>query len=82
MKDEIPSVLCSVTRSYSYKLNCGGYETRDFFCSQTCECRLDDAEETSRKVYQFCKKQVLESVEEYCREHDMMDHFQKKEGRR
>ena len=57
-----------ITRSFSYKLNRGNYESADFFCSQRAECFEADAEETSRKVYAFCKGQVLRDVNEFIEE--------------
>lgn len=59
---------CEITRSFSYKLNVGNYESRDFFMSQKVECRIEDAEATSEAVYQFCKQQILKSVAQYTRE--------------
>ncbi len=61
---EKPSKLVEVARSFSYKLNAGNYESRDFFCSQKAECREDEAEEVSDRLYAFCKAQVLKSVAE------------------
>ena len=57
--------LVEVVRSFSYKLNCGNYESRDFCCSQKAECRAEDAEEVSEKVHEFCKRQVLKAVAQY-----------------
>jgi hypothetical protein len=54
-----------IVRSFSYKLNCGNYESRDFFCSQKAECAAEDAAHVSEMLYQFCKSQVLASVREY-----------------
>jgi hypothetical protein len=54
-----------IVRSFSYKLNVGSYESRDFFCSQKTTCDADDAEAISELVYQFCKTQVLKSVVQY-----------------
>lgn len=51
-----------VARSYTYKLNTGNYETRDFFCSQKAECRPEDADLVSEKLYDFCKRQVMKAV--------------------
>jgi hypothetical protein len=63
---ELPGALrVEVARSFSYKLNCGNYESRDFFCSQKAECNAEDAEHISAQLYQFCKSQVLASVREY-----------------
>lgn len=57
--------MVEIARSFSYKLNTGNYESRDFFCSQKVECRAGDAEEISERVYQFCKSQVMQSVADY-----------------
>lgn len=54
-----------VVRSFSYKLNVGNYESRDFFASEKAQCRAEDAAHISDLLYQFCKSQVLESVREY-----------------
>jgi hypothetical protein len=54
--------LTVITRSYSYKLNMGNYESRDFFMSQSLECPLSKAEETSDKLYTFCREQVIKAV--------------------
>lgn len=54
-----------IARSFSFKLNCGNYESRDFFCSQKAECKAEDAETVSDAVHDFCKKQVMKSVREY-----------------
>ena len=64
-KRKYRSPLVEVARSFSFKLNVGNYESRDFFCSQKAECRLADAEATSDRLYQFCKSQVLKAVAEY-----------------
>jgi hypothetical protein len=60
-----PSALVEVVRSFSYKLNCGNYESRDFFCSQKAECRAEDAERVSDAIHAFCKAQVLKAVAQY-----------------
>jgi len=57
-----------IVRSFSYKLNVGKYESRDFFCSQSADCDIEDAEEIGDLVYQFCKRQVFASVKEYKRQ--------------
>jgi len=57
-----------ICRSFSYKLNTGQYESRDFFCSQKATCGAEDAEATSNLVYEFCKREVLRSVREYLAE--------------
>jgi hypothetical protein len=61
--------LIEVARSFSYKLNAGDYETRDFFCSEKAECRPEDADLVSERLYDFCKRQVLRAVEQYNTEH-------------
>lgn len=66
LKRNLPSDLkVEIARSFAYKLNCGQYESRDFFCSQKAKCRAEDAAHTSEMLYQFCKSQVLASVREY-----------------
>jgi hypothetical protein len=57
--------LTSITRSFTYKLNIGNFESRDFFCSQSAEVPLGEAEKTSEALYKFCKEQVIKSVNEY-----------------
>jgi hypothetical protein len=54
-----------IARSFSYKLNCGNYESRDFFCSQKAECSAEDAEAISDALHAFCKRQVMQAVTEY-----------------
>ena len=61
--------LCEIARSFSYKLNIPGYESRDFFCSQKMEVPENEAEETSKKLFHFCKQMVLRDVNEYIEEH-------------
>ena len=57
--------LVEIARSFSYKLNVGNYESRDFFCSQKAECSWEEAEAVSAKLHDFCKKQVLQALREY-----------------
>ena len=57
--------LVEVCRSFSYKLNVGNYESRDFFCSQKAEVPEIEAVETSEALYQFCKNEVIKSVNSY-----------------
>jgi hypothetical protein len=58
--------LVEIARSFSYKLNIpGAYESRDFFCSQKAECKPGDAEKVSEALYQFCKSEVVKSVNGY-----------------
>ena len=59
-----PSITrVEVARSYSYKLNVGNYESRDFFCSQKAECDIDEAQAVGRALYEFCRAQVMEAVD-------------------
>lgn len=60
--------LVEIARSFSYKLNLGNYQTADFFCSQKAEVPPKDAEETSQKLYQFCKDEVVKSIQQYLKE--------------
>lgn len=54
-----------IARSFSFKLNMGNYESRDFFCSQKAECALEDAENVADALHAFCKSQVLKAVNDY-----------------
>ncbi len=54
-----------IARSCSRKLNIGNYESVDFFCSQKVECDADEAAEIAPLVHAFCKKQVLDAVQQY-----------------
>lgn len=56
--------IVEIARSFSFKLNLGNYQSADFFMSQKSECRQDEAEEVSERLYQFCKAQVLKAVNE------------------
>lgn len=60
--------LTEVARSFSYKLNAGNFESRDFFCSQKIECPLEEAGEWSQKLFEFCKSQVMADVDKYIQE--------------
>lgn len=61
----MPIRLCEIARSFSYKLNAGNYESRDFFCSQKVECPIEEAEATSERLYAFCRAQVMRAVKEF-----------------
>jgi hypothetical protein len=60
--------MVEIARSFSFKLNLGNYQSADFFQSAKSECRDDEAEEVSEKLYQFCKHQVLKAVNEVRKE--------------
>jgi hypothetical protein len=57
--------LVEIVRSFSFKLNVGNYESRDFFCSQKAECKASEAEQVSAALYQFCKNEVLKAVNQF-----------------
>ncbi len=63
-----------VARSFSYKMNVGNYESRDFFCSQKSECMESEAEDVSERLYIFCRTQVLRAVAEYQRMREDQQH--------
>ena len=42
-----------IARSFSFKLNMGNYESRDFFCSQKAECKIEDSERVSQALHDF-----------------------------
>lgn len=66
--DHKPIVRVEIARSFSYKLNAGNYESRDFFCSEKAECAVEDALEVSAALFSFCRAQVLLAVKEYINE--------------
>ena len=57
--------LVEVCRSFSYKLNMGNYESRDFFCSQKTTVPEKNAEKASEALYEFVKSEVIKSVNNY-----------------
>jgi hypothetical protein len=65
-----------ITRSFSFKLNLGNYESADFFCSQKADCAPADAEEVSLGLYEFCVDEVMKSVK------DLKERRAKKEAAR
>lgn len=54
-----------IARSFSYKLNLGNYSNADFFCSQKAEVPKGKEEEISEALYEFCKREVMKSVNAY-----------------
>ncbi len=58
-------LMIEIARSFGFKLNVGNYESRDFFCSEKAECRMDEAEIVADQLHAFCKRQVLKAVNEY-----------------
>lgn len=71
-------IMIEITRSFSFKLNMGNYESRDFFCSQKSECRMDEADRVADALHAFCKSQVLKSVNEYKAECEALARLQTK----
>ena len=51
-----------VTRSFSFKMNLGTYESADFFCSQQADCAAADADSVSADLYEFCMDEVMKAV--------------------
>lgn len=62
--------LIEICRSFSYKVNTGDYQPKDFFCSQKAECYQEDAEKISDALHEFCKKAVMKSVNQYLKEQE------------
>ncbi len=54
-----------VARSFAFKLNAGNYQSADFFCSQKAECKPEEAEATSARLYDFCRSEVMKAVKQY-----------------
>lgn len=57
-----------VVRSFSFKKNIGNYESADFFCSAKKATTAAEAEETSQKLYDFCKAEVKKALREFEKE--------------
>jgi len=57
--------LVEVCRSFSYKMGLPKFENRDFFCSQKAEVPESEAVATSEALYEFCKSEVIKSVNKY-----------------
>lgn len=64
-----PEAKVEIVRSFSYKLNAGNYESRDFFYSQKAECLQQNAEAVSKALHDFCRAEVMRDVNAYCAEH-------------
>ena len=60
-----PPLATEITRSFSYKLNVGNYESRDFFCSQKSYAKTGDEERVSEALYSFCKNEVIKSINQF-----------------
>lgn len=61
--------LTEIARSYSYKLALPGYSNADFFMSQKVECPLDEVEEWSKRLFDYCKSSVEKEVNDYIQAH-------------
>lgn len=57
-----PPPAVEITRSFSFKLNVGNYESRDFFCSQKSYAKPEEAVKVSEALYAFCRSEVQKSV--------------------
>ena len=53
-----PRTQIEITASYSQKVNKGNYESADYFRSRKESCEPKDAENVSRELYEWCKRQV------------------------
>lgn len=62
--------LVEIARSFFYKVNSGDYQPKDFFCFQKAECEESKAEKMSEALHEFCKKEVMKSVNKYLREQE------------
>jgi hypothetical protein len=65
--------MVEICRSFGYKLNVGNYESRDFFQSMKANCAIEDADDISDRLYQFCKSQVMRSVNDYMAIQDLRE---------
>jgi hypothetical protein len=64
-------LLIEVSRSFSFKLNIGNYQSLDFFCSEKTEYLESEREAKSQALYSFCKAEVMRAVQEACHEHGL-----------
>ena len=62
--------LVEICRSFSYKHNCGNFQSIDLFCSQKAEVKEEEAEEASEKLHAFCKSEVIKSLNAYLKENN------------
>lgn len=60
-----PRKMVEVTRSFSFRLNLGNYESADFFCSQKAQCWPEQVDEVSRDLYEFCIDQVQQAIKDF-----------------
>jgi hypothetical protein len=60
--------LTTVTCSFSYKHNAGNYESKDFFCSRSQECTVEEADAVSWQLFRWCRSQVFTDLNEYLRQ--------------
>lgn len=69
-----------ITRSFSYKKNLGNYQTADFFCSQEVEVEDNqDIDVLSEKIHEWCKGQVIKSVNKFIEENEPNNNKEKQE---
>lgn len=64
-KKKRPQKLVEIARSFSYKLNVGNFESRDFFCSRKQEATVKEAVKVSEMLFKFCEDEVIKSVRAY-----------------
>jgi hypothetical protein len=57
--------LVKVTRKFTYLLNIGNYQNVEFSCSQESESLQEEVEKTSEILHDFCKKEVIKSLNAY-----------------
>ena len=62
------SQITTITRSFACKHNAGNYESRDFFCSRSQECTVEQADAVSEQLFQWCQAQVLRDLWDYLRQ--------------
>ena len=60
--------MVEVVRSFSFKLSLPNYQNADFFCSQKRECPESEAEKVSEILHDFCKNEVIKSINRYKQE--------------
>jgi hypothetical protein len=56
------SKTVEITKSFSFKLNLGNYQSADFFVSQKAQCDDDEKDVVGADLYDWCYEQVMAEV--------------------
>lgn len=67
---KVKTKLVEVSRSFTFKVNLGGYQTADFYCGQRAEVPEKEATKKSEQLYAFCKEEVMKSIASFLKERE------------